>query len=247
MEVRVASVGVVRDVATDLVVLFEALVRWNHAQRGLIAPINFIPLAEETGLIVQLGDWVLRRACRDALAWPNLTVSVNVSPVQFRWPGLADRIERIFSESTIDPHRVVIEITETATLDAESEVRRTIDQLHRRGVSFALDDFGTGYSSLTCLRRFQFDEIKVDRSFVSNVGLTIDATIIHAVVSIGRALGLKVVAEGVETVEQQRFLKAAGVHGMQGYLFARPMKSTDVAPFIAQFDARAWQAAAVAS
>jgi EAL domain-containing protein (putative c-di-GMP-specific phosphodiesterase class I) len=141
----------------------------------------------------------------------------------------------------------VIEITETATLDAESEVRRTIDQLHRRGVSFALDDFGTGYSSLTCLRRFQFDEIKVDRSFVSNVGLTIDATIIHAVVSIGRALGLKVVAEGVETVEQQRFLKAAGVYGMQGYLFARPMKSTDVAPFIAQFDARAWQAAAAAS
>jgi len=132
----------------------------------------------------------------------------------------------------------VLATTETATLDAEAAVRRTIEQLHHRGVSFALDDFGTGYSSLTALRSFSFDEIKIDRSFVSNVGLTIDATIVHAVVSIGRALGLKVIAEGVETVEQQAFLRAAGVHAMQGYLFARPMKCKDVAAFVAQFDDR---------
>ena len=123
-------------------------------------------------------------------------------------------------------------------LDAEVAVLKTMEQLHRRGVSFALDDFGIGFSSLASLRRFPFDKIKIDRSFVSNVGSAIDATIVHAVVSIGRALGLKVVAEGVETVEQQRFVATAGVHAMQGYLFARPMKSTDVAAFVAEFDGR---------
>jgi EAL domain-containing protein (putative c-di-GMP-specific phosphodiesterase class I)/signal transduction histidine kinase/DNA-binding NarL/FixJ family response regulator/HPt (histidine-containing phosphotransfer) domain-containing protein len=220
------------------VVALEALVRWKRGGVENVPPSVFVPIAERTGFIDELGEWVLRRACTDAHAWPAQTVAVNVSPIQFRWPGLADRMERIFSESKIDPKRIVIEITETATLDAEVEVRRTMEQLHRCGVLFALDDFGTGYSSLTCLRRFEFDEIKVDRSFVSHVGLTIDATIVHAVVSIGRALGLKVVAEGVETAEQQTFLRAAGVHAMQGYLFARPMKSRDVADFIAQFDDR---------
>ena len=141
-------------------------------------------------------------------------------------------------ESTIDPGRIELEITETALLNAEAAVMQTMELLHHRGVSFALDDFGTGHSSLTSLRRFPFDKIKIDRSFVSNVGLTIDATIVHAVVSIGRALGLKVVAEGVETVEQQRFVTTAGVHAMQGYLFAGPMRKTDVAVFAAEFDER---------
>ena len=136
---------------------------------------------------------------------------------------------------TFNPERLILEVTESATLEAETSVRQTMEQLHRRGVAFALDDFGTGFSSLTCLRRFPFDEIKIDRSFVSNVGLTIDATIIHAVVSIGRALGLKVIGEGVETIEQHAFLKAAGVHGLQGYLFARPMKAKEIADFVAQF------------
>ena len=203
-----------------------------------VPPSLFVPIAERTGFIVEMGEWVLRRACEDGLNWPDLTVAVNVSPVQFRWPGLADRIEQVLSESAIDPRRLMLEVTETAALDAEVAVRRTMEQLHRRGVSFALDDFGTGFSSLTCLRCFPFDEIKIDRSFVSNVGLTIDATIVHAVVSIGRALGLKVVAEGVETIEQHTFLKAAGVHAMQGYLFARPMRRTDVAAFVARFDDR---------
>jgi EAL domain-containing protein (putative c-di-GMP-specific phosphodiesterase class I)/CheY-like chemotaxis protein len=216
----------------------EALVRWRRGGVDNVPPSVFVPIAERTGFIGEMGEWVLRRACKDALGWPDLTVAVNVSPLQFRLSGLADRIERVLSESAVDPTRVVLEITETATLDAEAAVRRTIEQLHHRGVSFALDDFGTGYSSLTCLRRFPFDEIKIDRSFVSNVGLTIDATIVHAVVSIGRALGLKVVAEGVETTEQQTFLKAAGVYAMQGYLFARPMNSGDVAAFLASFDER---------
>jgi EAL domain-containing protein (putative c-di-GMP-specific phosphodiesterase class I) len=180
----------------------------------------------------------LRRACEDALAWPRLTVAVNISPVQFRRPGLADRIEKILSESAIDSARIELEITESVLLDAEAAVLQTIEQLHHRGVSFALDDFGTGYSSLTSLRRFPIDKIKIDRSFVSNVGSTIDATIVHAIVSIGRALGLKVVAEGVETVEQQKFVATAGVHAMQGYLFARPMSNMSVSAFAAEFDDR---------
>jgi EAL domain-containing protein (putative c-di-GMP-specific phosphodiesterase class I)/CheY-like chemotaxis protein/HPt (histidine-containing phosphotransfer) domain-containing protein len=215
----------------------EALVRWRKDGDN-IPPSTFVPIAERTGFIEEIGKWVLRRACADALAWPRLTVAVNISPIQFRRPELADEVERILSESAIEPDRVELEITETAMLDAEVAVLNTIDQLHRLGVTFALDDFGTGYSSLTSLRRFQIDKIKIDRSFVANIGLAIDATIVHAIVSIGRALGLKVVAEGVETVEQQKFVTAAGVHAMQGYLFARPMKDTNVPRFIAELDDR---------
>jgi EAL domain-containing protein (putative c-di-GMP-specific phosphodiesterase class I)/signal transduction histidine kinase/CheY-like chemotaxis protein len=217
----------------------ESLMRWRRGGVGNVPPAVFVPIAEQTGFINEMGEWVLRRACEDAFAWPELTVAVNVSPSQFRRSGLADRVERILSETGIDPGRIELEITETALLDAEAAVLRTIEQLRRRGVSFALDDFGTGYSSLTYLRRFPFDKIKIDQSFVSNIDLAIDATIVHAVVSIGRALGLTVVAEGVETVEQQSFLKAAGVHAMQGYLFARPMPKANVAAFVAEFSGRA--------
>jgi two-component system, NarL family, sensor histidine kinase BarA len=223
----------------------EALCRWRKGGVDNVPPSVFVPIAERTGFIVYLGEWVLRRACEDARAWPGLAIAVNISPIQFRRPGFADRIEQILSESTIDPSRIELEITETALLNADAAVLQTIEQLHRRGVSFALDDFGTGYSSLTSLRSFPIDKVKIDRSFVSNIGLTIEATIVHAIVSLGRALGLKIVAEGVETVEQQRFVTAAGVHAMQGYLFARPMKNADVAAFVAQFNARS-QAPAVA-
>lgn len=216
----------------------EALARWKRGGTDNVPPSVFVPIAERTGCIDQLGEWMLRRACEDALAWPQLTVAVNVSAIQFHQSGLADRIEQILSESGIDPARLELEITETALLDAETAVLRTMEQLHRRGVSFALDDFGIGFSSLASLRRFPFDKIKIDRSFVSNGGSAVDATIVHAVVSIGRALGLKVVAEGVETVEQRKFVATAGVHALQGYLFARPMKSEDVAAFIAEFEPR---------
>jgi EAL domain-containing protein (putative c-di-GMP-specific phosphodiesterase class I)/signal transduction histidine kinase/AmiR/NasT family two-component response regulator len=222
----------------------EALCRWRRGGGDNVPPSVFVPIAERTGFIVEMGEWVLRRACEDARAWPGLTIAVNISPIQFRRSGFADRIEQILSESSIDPSRIELEITETALLNAEAAVLQTIEQLHRCGVSFALDDFGTGYSSLTSLRRFPIDKVKIDRSFVSNTGLAIDATIVHAIVSLGRALGLKVVAEGVETVEQQRFVSAAGVHAMQGYLFARPMKSADVAAFVAAFNDRSQAPAA---
>jgi EAL domain-containing protein (putative c-di-GMP-specific phosphodiesterase class I)/signal transduction histidine kinase/CheY-like chemotaxis protein len=224
----------------------EALVRWRKGVDN-ISPSTFVPIAERTGFIEEMGEWVLRRACEDALAWPRLIVAVNMSPIQFRRPELADQVERILSESGIEPNRVELEITETAMLDAEVAVLNTIDQLHHRGVTFALDDFGTGYSSLTSLRRFQIDKIKIDRSFVANIGMAVDATIVHAIVSIGRALGLKVVAEGVETVEQQKFVAAAGVHAMQGFLFARSMKPTDLPRFIAELDDRARPAPLAAS
>jgi EAL domain-containing protein (putative c-di-GMP-specific phosphodiesterase class I) len=216
----------------------ETLIRWRRGGAHDVPPSVFVPIAERNGLIEEMGEWVLRRACADARAWPRVTVAVNVSPIQFRRPGLADRIEKILSESGIDPNQIELEITETALIDAEAAVLQTIEQLHHRGVSFALDDFGTGYSSLTSLQRFPIDKIKIDRCFISNVGSTIDATIVHAVVSIGRALGFKVVAEGVETVDQQNFVKAAGVHAMQGNLFARPMRNTDVAAFVTEFDDR---------
>ncbi|MBX9773897.1 MAG: EAL domain-containing protein [Xanthobacteraceae bacterium] len=226
------------DRAGQRVLGVEALVRWRRGGAYDVPPSVFVPIAERTGCIDQMGEWVLRRACEDALAWPRLIVAVNISAIQFRQAKLADRIEQILSESAIEAGRIELEITETALLDAEAAVLRTMEQLHRRGVAFALDDFGVGFSSLASLRRFPFDKIKIDRSFVSDVGSATDATIVHAVVSIGRALGLKVVAEGVETVEQQRFVAAAGVHALQGYLFARPMKGADVAAFVAAFEGR---------
>ena len=214
----------------------EALVRWNRGGTGNVPPSVFVPIAERTGCIDQMGEWVLRRACEDARSWPKLIVAVNISAIQFRRAGLADRIEKILSESAVDPRRIELEITETALLDAETAVLNTMEQLHRHGVSFALDDFGVGFSSLASLRRFPFDKIKIDRSFVSNLSSAADATIVHAVVSIGRALGLKVVAEGVETVDQQKFVATAGVHALQGYLFAWPMKKADVKAFVDEFD-----------
>ena len=221
------------------VIGLEALVRWVRAGGDEVPSSVFVPLAERTGLIDALGDWVLRRACADARAWPDLVVAVNVSPAQFRRPGLAQRVEAVLAASGVDPCRVELEITETALLDAGEMVREVIDRLRSSGMSIALDDFGTGYSSLTFLRRFPIDKIKIDRSFVANVDSATEATIIHGVVSIARAMGLKVVAEGVETVAQQRFVAAAGVHAMQGYLFASSLKATAVAHFIREFNERA--------
>jgi len=228
------------DRAGERVIGVEALVRWSQSGDDVPSWV-FVPIAEQTGFIHQLGDWVLRRACEDARAWPGLTVAVNVSPAQFRRPDLGDRFEKILSASGVDPARIELEITETVLLDSGVNARAAIERFRRRGVSIALDDFGTGYSSLTFLRNFPIDKIKIDRSFVANVDSATEATIIHGVISIARAMGLKVVAEGVETVAQQRFVAAAGVHAIQGYLFAHPMKGGDVAAFVAEFDGRARQ------
>ena len=197
--------------------------RWTHAERGDIEPAQFIPIAEHSGLIIELGEWVLRRACTDGKAWPGLIVSVNVSPLQFRRPDFVDSVERILAETEFDPARLELEITESTLLGNVDSAEVAMHRLKAIGLRLALDDFGTGYSSLAYLRRFPFDKLKIDRSFVRSIERSPDAAaIVHAIVGLGRGLGMKVTAEGVETAEQQLFLRAAGVHSMQGYRFGRP-------------------------
>jgi diguanylate cyclase (GGDEF)-like protein len=207
----------------ETVVGVEALCRWRHPVRGEMAPSEFIPIAENSGLIILLGEKVLRRACIEGKAWPGLTVSVNVSPLQFRRTDFVDVVERILAETGFDPTRLELEVTESTLIGNVDTAELAMSRLKVLGVRLALDDFGTGYSSLLYLRRFPFDKLKIDRSFVHSIEKAADAAaIVHAVVSLGRGLGMKVTAEGVETAEQHLFLRAAGVHSMQGYRFGRP-------------------------
>jgi diguanylate cyclase (GGDEF)-like protein len=201
----------------------EALCRWNHPTRGDVPPVEFIPIAERSQLIIPLGEWVLRKACLEAKAWAGLTVAVNVSPLQFRRQDFVEMVERILAETGFDAKRLELELTESTLLGNVDDAEKAMHRLKAHGVRFALDDFGTGYSSLLYLRRFPFDRIKIDRSFVRSIETAADAaSIVHAIVSLGRGLGMKVTAEGVETAEQQLFLRAAGVHSMQGYRFGKP-------------------------
>jgi len=201
----------------------EALCRWNHPVRGNVPPVDFIPIAERSELIIPLGEWVLRKACIEGRAWEGLTVAVNVSPLQFRRQDFVEVVERILDETGFDPRRLELELTESTLLGNVEEAEKAMHRLKAHGVRFALDDFGTGYSSLLYLRSFPFDRIKIDRSFVRSIETAPDAaSIVHAIVSLGRGLGMKVTAEGVETAEQQLFLRAAGVHSMQGFRFGKP-------------------------
>ena len=209
--------------AGDTVVGVEALARWTHPTHGEIPPSRFIPIAEHSGLIIELGEWMLRRACLDGRNWPNLAVSVNVSPLQFRRSDFVELVERILTETDFDANRLELELTESTLLGNLETAELSMLRLKAIGVRFALDDFGTGYSSLLYLRRFPFDKLKIDSSFVRSIEKAPDAAaIVHAVVSLGRGLGMKVTAEGVETAEQHLFLRAAGVHSMQGFRFGKP-------------------------
>ena len=207
----------------EKVIGVEALARWNHPTIGQIPPSQFIPIAEHSGLIIDLGEWMLRRACLDGRAWPNLTIAVNVSPLQFRRSDFVEVVERILSETDFDANRLELELTESTLLGNLDTAELSMLRLKAIGVRFALDDFGTGYSSLLYLRRFPFDKLKINSSFVRSIEKAPDAAaIVHAVVSLGRGLGMKVTAEGVESAEQHLFLRAAGVHSMQGYRFGKP-------------------------
>jgi diguanylate cyclase (GGDEF)-like protein len=202
----------------------EALLRWTHPRLGAVSPAVFIPLAEDTGLIVAIGAWVLERACREIAAIPNMKLAVNVSPMQFRRGDFVDTVRAALAGSGLAPARLELEITESALVHDEDGAAEQIRALRELGVRIALDDFGTGFSSLAYLRRYPFDKIKIDKSFVGGVEESADAaTIVHAIVSMSRALGLTVTAEGVETTAQHRFLRAAGCQQMQGFHFARPM------------------------
>jgi diguanylate cyclase (GGDEF)-like protein len=231
---RVAYQPIVNN-SGEVVVGVEALCRWTHPERGEISPAEFIPIAEHSGLIIELGELVLRRACLDGKAWPGLTVSVNVSPLQFRRSDFVDVVERILSETDFDPARLELEVTESTLLGNVDTAELAMFRLKALGVRLALDDFGTGYSSLLYLRRFPFDKLKIDSSFVRSIERAADAAaIVHAVVSRGRGLGMKVTAEGVETAEQQLFLRAAGVHSMQGYRFGRPCAAEEISTRVAR-------------
>jgi diguanylate cyclase (GGDEF)-like protein len=203
----------------------EALVRWRHPEKGLIPPDQFIWLAEETGLITALDEWVLRRACWDARSWPiDIAVAVNLSPVQLKQSNLFDVIVSALSESGLPPRRLEIEVTESVLLERGTENSAFMNRLKQLGISLALDDFGTGYSSLSCLTAFPFDKIKIDKSFVSNLTKrNKSSAIISSVVALARGLDMSVTAEGVETREQFELLRTVGVDFAQGYLLGRPV------------------------
>jgi len=203
---------------------FEALVRWRHPTRGLVPPDQFIPLAEETGLIVPLGEWVLRQACDDATSWPDgVKLAVNLSPVQFKQADLFDIIQSALLSSGLPPQRLEIELTESVLLERAVENHAFMQKLKSIGISLSLDDFGTGYSSLSCLTAFPFDKIKIDKSFISSLTKRDKSSaIISSVVTLARGLDISVTAEGVETAEQFERLQTLGVNFAQGYLLGRP-------------------------
>jgi diguanylate cyclase (GGDEF)-like protein/PAS domain S-box-containing protein len=228
----------IRDVAAETIVACEALVRWRHPMRGLIPPGNFIPLAEETGLIIQIGEWVLRTACRDAAAWPNdIGVAVNLSPVQFKNPNLVLQVMNALAQSGLPAHRLELEITESVLLQNSEATLLTLHALRGNGVRISLDDFGTGYSSLSYLRSFPFDKIKIDRSFVEDVTSRNDSlAIVRAVTGLGRSLGIATTAEGVETPAQLELLRREGCTQAQGYLFSKPRPASEVKKLFAQIE-----------
>jgi diguanylate cyclase (GGDEF)-like protein len=209
---------------------FEALLRWHHPDRGLVPPDEFIPVAEEIGLIVPLGDWVLKQACRDAVNWPaKLAIAVNLSAVQFRNPMLALSVVSALGQSGLAASRLELEITESVLLQADRAVLDALHQFRDLGVRICMDDFGTGYSSLSYLRSFPFDKIKIDRSFIRELGRDNDCmAIIRAVMRLGSSLGMITTAEGVETEEQLDLLRAEGCMQVQGFLFSKAVPAAEI-------------------
>jgi len=209
---------------------FEALLRWPHAERGLIPPSEFIPVAEETGLIMSLGAHALNRACADAAKWPpHVKLAVNLSPLQFRSGNLLSTVKHALEQSGISPERLELEITEAVLLEKVDHILATLHALRAIGVSISMDDFGTGYSSLSYLRSFPFDKIKIDRSFVENLGSNAEAqAIVRTILSLGTSLGMTITAEGIETDAELACLKAAGCHQGQGYLFSKPRPQAEI-------------------
>ncbi|BAU92818.1 diguanylate cyclase [Methylorubrum populi] len=219
------------DLSDNRITGVEALVRWRHPERGLVSPAVFIPLAEETGLIVSIGEWVLRQACRDAAAWHDgISVAVNVSPLQLRHRGFVQSVLSALAMSGLKASRLELEITESVLLDDTEMNLETLHTLRKLGVRISMDDFGTGYSSISYLRRFPFDKIKIDRSFVRDCAAQSEAgAIIRAIVSLGASLGITTLVEGVETEPQLATIRAEGAQEVQGYLFSPPRPVHEIA------------------
>jgi EAL domain-containing protein (putative c-di-GMP-specific phosphodiesterase class I) len=209
---------------------FEALLRWRHPERGLVPPDQFIPVAEATGLIVPIGEWVLRQACADAVNWPSdMMVAVNLSPLQFTSPQLSTAVSGALVGAGLAASRLELEVTESVLLQDSGVVLALLHELRGMGLRIALDDFGTGYSSLSYLRSFPFDKIKIDQSFIRGpTGVTGSAAIVDAIVTLASSLGMTTTAEGVETVEQLEQVRRAGCTEAQGYYLGRPRPAADV-------------------
>jgi predicted signal transduction protein with EAL and GGDEF domain len=219
------------DLATNQLIGVEALLRWQHPQRGPVSPAEFVPVAEDTGFIVTLGQWVLQRACRDAASWPTpIKVAVNLSPIQFTRGDLVKTVASALQSSGLSHAQLDLEITESLFIRESSEIMSVTDELRRMGITFSLDDFGTGYSSLNYLRKFQVHKIKLDRSFVSGLPLNPESVaIIRAVCALAQDLGVRTNAEGIETEEQMTSLRLLGCKEGQGYLLGKPQRAEEIA------------------
>jgi diguanylate cyclase (GGDEF)-like protein len=224
------------NLAADRIAGFEALLRWNHPTRGLVSPANFVPLAEDIGLIIPLSEWVLREACSEAKRWPrDIKLAVNLSPVQFRSEGLVQNVKSALETSGLEPGRLELEITETVLLDENKMTMQALHELRSIGVGISMDDFGIGYSSLSYLRTFPFDKIKIDRSFVCDLPEKGDSTaIVRAIINLASSIGIATTAEGVETEEQFSYLKAQGCTEVQGYLISHALPVQDVHALLQQ-------------
>jgi diguanylate cyclase (GGDEF)-like protein len=219
---------------TGTVCAFEALLRWKHPQRGNVSPAEFIPVAEEIGLIVQIGEWVLRQACAEAAKWPeSVNVAVNLSPAQFAKGSLVSTVINALSASGLSPGRLELEITESVLLERSERNIAILEQLHDLGVKISMDDFGTGYSSLSYLHRFPFDKIKIDKSFIDEIAFKPSSVaIVRAIIEMAKALGMSTTAEGVETADQLEQLNLLGCSDIQGYLFSKPEASEFVSKLL---------------
>ncbi|TVR09469.1 MAG: GGDEF domain-containing response regulator [Salinarimonadaceae bacterium] len=221
------------DLRSNRIIGAEALIRWRHPTRGLVRPLDFLPFAEETGLIIPINEWVIEEACREAQSWraqglPELRIAVNLSPIQFRNRNMAQLVGDILRRTGLEPRSLELELTETILMHDVEEVTAELRELRRLGVSVSIDDFGTGYSSLAYVKKFPVDRIKIDQSFVRNIATDPnDAAIVRAIINLGHSLGIDVIAEGVDSLEQVEMLRAEGCEEAQGFLFAKPVPAED--------------------
>jgi EAL domain-containing protein (putative c-di-GMP-specific phosphodiesterase class I) len=229
------------DLLDGKIIGMEALLRWQSPERGLVAPSEFIPLLEETGLILPVGEWVLREACQQAITWqllrlPKIRIAVNISALQFMQFDLAEVILNIFKEHGLEAYQKILEfeLTESLLMKNTEGTISTLNRLHDLGIQFSIDDFGTGYSSLSYLKRFPISSLKIDQSFVRDISKKgDDAAIVGAIIALGHSLGLNVIAEGVETLEQLEYLRLMKCNEMQGYLFSRPIPADEMTRLLA--------------
>jgi EAL domain-containing protein (putative c-di-GMP-specific phosphodiesterase class I) len=228
-------------IPTQKIIGVEALLRWQHPEMGMVSPAAFIPIAEETGLIVAIGEWVLKEACQQHLAWVEQGVSirmaVNISAVQFQQRGFCTLVKQIIEECGIDPQYLELELTESVVMTNAEHTVQTLTELRGLGVKLAVDDFGTGYSSLSYLRKFPLDRIKIDQSFITSIGSTpANQAIVRAILALGNSLGLEVIAEGVENIADLDCLIAQECNEVQGYYFAKPLPPEDFLRWHHQFN-----------